>query len=65
MEETVYHIYATDKCLYNCLKESEFKHIWSRLQEMEIEELSYEKLPPGIGGVTSIDYKEPEGSDSY
>ena len=65
MEETVYHIYAKDKCLYNCLKESEFKHIWSRLQEMEIAELSYEKLPPGIGGVTSIDYKEPEGSDSY
>ena len=65
MEETVYHIYATDKCLYNCLKESEFKHIWNRLEEMEIEELSYEKLPPGIGGVTSIDYKEPEGSDSY
>jgi len=32
---------------------------------MGIEELSYEKLPPGIGGVTSIDYKEPEGSDSY
>ena len=65
MEETVYHIYAKDKCLYNCLKESEFKHIWNRLEEMEIEELSYEKLPPGIGGVTSIDYKEPEGSDSY
>ena len=65
MEETVYHIYSTDKCLYNCLKESEFKHIWSRLQEMGIEELSYEKLPPVIGGVTSIDYKEPEGSDSY
>ena len=65
MEETVYHIYSTDKCLYNCLKETEFKHIWSRLQEMEIEELSYEKLPPGIGGVTSINYKEPEGSDSY
>jgi hypothetical protein len=65
MEETVYHIYAKDKCLYNCLRESEFNHIWSRLQEMEIEELSYEKLPPGIGGVTSVNYKEPEGSDSY
>ena len=65
MEETVYHIYAKDKCLYNCLKESEFKHIWSRLEEMGIEELSYEKLPPGIGGVTSVDYKEPDGSDSY
>jgi len=65
MEETVYHIYSKDKCLYNCLKESEFKHIWSRLEEMGIEELSFEKLPPGIGGVTSSDYKEPEGSDSY
>ena len=65
MEETVYHIYSEDKCLYNCLKESEFKHIWSRLEEMGIEELSFEKLPPGIGGVTSSDYKEPEGSDSY
>jgi len=65
MEETVYHIYSKDKCLYNCLKESEFKHIWSRLEEMGIEELSFEKLPPGIGGVTSSDYKDPEGSDSY
>ena len=65
MEETVYHIYAEDKCLYNCLRESEFNHIWSRLQEMEIEELSYEKLPPGIGGVTSVNYKEPDGGDSY
>ena len=65
MEETVYHIYSTDKCLYNCLKESEFNHIWSRLQEMGIEELSYEKLPPGIWGITSVNYKEPEGSDSY
>ena len=65
MEETVYHIYSTDKCLYNCLKESEFKHIWSRLEEMGMKGLSFEKLPPGIGGVTSINYKEPEGSDSY
>ena len=65
MEETVYHIYSKDKCLYNCLKESEFKHIWSRLEEMGMKDISYEKLPPGIGGVTSVDYKEPDGSDSY
>ena len=66
MEETVYHIYAADKCLYNCLKESEFKHIWSRLEEMGIKELSYEKCPAGIGqGGGKITWKEPEGGDSY
>ena len=32
---------------------------------MEIEELSYEKLPPGIGGYTSANWKEPDGGDSY
>jgi len=65
MEETVYHIYAADKCLYNCLRESEFKHMWSRLEEMGIEELSYEKLPPGIGGINTVNWKEPDGADSY
>ena len=65
MEETVYHIYAEDNCLYNCLKESEFNHIWSRLQEMGMKNLSYEKLPPGIGGIPTVNWKEPDGGDSY
>jgi len=32
---------------------------------MGIKDLSFEKLPPGIGGVSTIDWKEPDGGDSY
>ena len=73
MEETVYHIYAKDKCLYNCLKEKEFKKVWNDLTalvEMKktdytLEDLSFEKLLPGMGGVNMRDWKEPDGGDSY
>tara|TARA_B100000131_G_scaffold71452_1_gene67792 strand:+ start:212 stop:505 length:294 start_codon:yes stop_codon:yes gene_type:complete len=73
MEETVYHIYAKDRCLYNCLKESEFEKVWRDLRGMvglmktdyTLEDLSYEKLPPGIGGVSTVNWKEPDGGDSY
>tara|TARA_Y100000741_G_C18182045_1_gene529757 strand:- start:279 stop:398 length:120 start_codon:yes stop_codon:yes gene_type:complete len=39
--------------------------MWSRLEEMGIKELSYEKLPPGIGGINTVNWKEPDGADSY
>jgi len=32
---------------------------------MGIKELSYEKLPPGIGGINTVNWKEPDGADSY
>ena len=56
-DETLYHIYAKDRCLYPCLKEEEFKIRWKELQGMvglmktdyEIEDLSYERLAPKVG----------------
>ena len=33
-DETIYHIYAKDKCLYNCLKEDEFNLKWAALKAM-------------------------------
>ena len=63
MDHTVYHIYAKDRCLYPCLKEDEFKKVWSDLQNMvglmktdyTLEDLSYEKLPADIGGGGNFD----------
>ena len=74
MEHTVYHIYAKDRCLYHSLREEQFNKVWSDLQNIvglmktdyTLDDLSYEKLPAGIGGVQStVNWKEPEGSDSY
>ena len=33
-DETIYHIYAKDRCLYNCLKEEEFEVKWAELKAM-------------------------------
>ena len=33
-DETIYHIYAKDVCLYNCLKEKEFEVKWAELKAM-------------------------------
>ena len=33
-DETIYHIYAKDRCLYNCLKEEEFEIKWAELKAM-------------------------------
>jgi hypothetical protein len=62
-DETIYHIYAKDRCLYPCLKEDEFKKIWSDLQNLvglmrtdyTLEDLSYEKLPAEVGGAGNFD----------
>ena len=71
-DETIYHIYAKDRCLYNCLKEEEFNIKWAELKAMvglmktdyTEEDLSFEKLPPGLSGYTSYS-REPDGGDSY
>ena len=33
-DETIYHIYVKDRCLYNCLKEEEFEIKWAELKAM-------------------------------
>tara|TARA_R100000008_G_C3533165_1_gene140446 strand:- start:602 stop:826 length:225 start_codon:yes stop_codon:yes gene_type:complete len=74
MEETIYHIYAKNQCLYNTLTKKEFEIKWAELQAMvglmktdySLDDLSYEKLPPGIGGYDGRQlWKEPDGGDSY
>ena len=57
-DETLYHIYAKDVCLYPCLKEEDFTVKWAELNAMvglmhtdyEVEDLSFEKLPGDSGG---------------
>ena len=33
-DETIYHISAKDRCLYNCLREDEFNLKWAELKAM-------------------------------
>ena len=62
-DETLYHIYAKDRCLYPCLKEDEFNIRWRELQgmvglmktEYREEDLSFERLPGDIGAKGSFD----------
>ena len=57
-DETIYHIYAKDICLYNCLKEEEFNIKWTELNAMvglmhtdyDVDDLSFERLPEDSGG---------------
>ena len=74
VDDTLYHIYAKDKCLYNCLSKKEFIEKWDMLNKMvglmqtsyTEDDLSYEKCAAGSGkGGGTVTWKEPEGSDSY
>ena len=69
-DETIYHIYAKDRCLYNCLKEEEFKIRWKELKAMvglmktdyTEADLNYVKCPAEIrsgGGGSFDDNLEP------
>ena len=59
-DETTYHIYAQDRCLYANLKQDEFDETWEMLKVMvgvlktdyTERDLSYIKLGPkcGVGG---------------
>ena len=50
--ETIYHIYAKDRCLFHSLKKEEFDSTWETLNNMvglmktdyNVEDLSYEEL---------------------
>ena len=68
-DETIYHIYAKDKCLYPCLKEDEFNLKWAELKAMvglmrtdyTEEDLVFVKCPAdkGGGGSSFDDNLEP------
>ena len=69
-DETIYHIYAKNVCLYNCLREEEFEEKWMELKAMvglmktdyTEEDLSFVKCPDedyGGGGGSFGDDLEP------
>ena len=74
-EDTLYHIYARDRCIYNCLDEEEFEETWEMLKVMvgilktdyTESDLSYVKVKGkgGFGGPGKGIYTEPMGDDSY
>ena len=57
-DETIYHIYAKDVCLYNCLKEEDFEVKWAELKAMvglmktdyTEDDLNFVKCPADVGG---------------
>ena len=75
VDDTLYHIYAKDKCLYNCLSKKEFIEKWDMLNKMvglmqtdySHDDLSYVKLEPdhAMEGMSKVIMMEPAGSDSY
>ena len=73
-DQEVYHIYIKGECVYHSLNESEFKTTWASLKGMvglmhtsyTEEDLSYEKVGSNIGqGGGTVNWKEPDGGDSY
>ena len=74
-EDTMYHIYAKDRCIYNCLEEEEFEETWEMLKVMvgllktdyTERDLSYIKLGPkcGVGGPGRVVSKPAWEEDSY
>ena len=56
-EDTLYHIYARDRCIYNCLDEEEFEETWEMLKVMvgilktdyTESDLSYVKIKGKVG----------------
>jgi len=75
LQDTIYHIYAKDNCIYNSLNEDEFEETWEMLKVMvgilktdyTESDLSYTKLQGkvGYGGPGKVIYSEPSGDDSY
>ena len=68
-EENLYHIYAKDQCLYNCLREKEFKEKWEEIKmivglmktDYTEEDLTYIKLPANSGGNGKSSVGVPSG----
>ena len=71
--DTTYHIYAKDRCLYYNLKKKEFEEKWDLLNKMVglmktdyvQEDLSFELVSSSGGFSKNKDHREPEGGDSY
>ena len=57
IDDTTYHIYAKDKCLYHNLNQEDFEEKWELLKVMidllggdyREEDLRYERLAPKVG----------------
>ena len=57
-DETIYHIYAKNVCLYNCLRQEEFEIKWAELKAMvglmktdyREEDLTFVKFPAENSG---------------
>ena len=72
--DTTYHIYAKDRCLYYNLKKKEFEEKWDLLNKMVglmktdyvQEDLSFE-LVTGYSGkyIKNNSSSQPAGGDSY
>ena len=70
-DETIYHIYVKNQCVYPCLDEKEFNVKWAELKAMvglmktdyTEEDITFEKLPAekrsGGGGSSYDDNLEP------
>ena len=75
LQDTIYHIYARDNCIYHSLNEEQFEDTWEMLKVMvgilktdyTESDLSYIKLQGkvGYGGPGKVIYTEPHGDDSY
>ena len=75
VDDTVYHIYAKDKCLYHNLGKEDFEEKWELLNVMvgilktdySENDLSYEKIAPkvGFGGPGRVIHKQEWEEDSY
>jgi len=56
-EDTIYHIYAKDRCLYHSLREEDFEEKWQLLHvmvdlistEYDKDDLTYVKLQGKVG----------------
>ena len=73
-DQEIYHIYAKERCLYNCLSESEFKEKWAELKALvglmktdyTEDDLSFTKVESDIGaGGGSVSWNDPAGDPSY
>ena len=57
IDDTTYHIYAKERCLYHNLSQEDFEEKWQLLEvmidllggEYNKEDLSYERLAPKVG----------------
>ena len=72
IDNVVYHIYAKDVCLYNCLNEDQFNQKWEEVKaivglmktDYTEEDITYIKCPNDEAGHHS-GWKEPAGDASY